>query len=94
MPEAFIISLVVASVLLVVNGLVGLAVEGSERTEIAGVFAAGWLTLVEGLGFFALWGVDSFSSGLALGIGFVAIGLGMVSLPFVHREFQRGSVGR
>ena len=91
-PE--IVSLVVAAVALTVNGLVGLGVEGSHRTKIAGVFAAGWLTLMEGLGFLALWGLDSFAHGLALGIGFVAIGLGIVSLPIVHREFQRSSAGQ
>ena len=88
MSSASIVSVSVAVVALVINGLVGLGVEGSKRTKMTGVFAAGWLTLVEGLGFFALWSV-SFAHGLELGIGFVAIGLGIVSLPIVHREFQR-----
>ena len=91
MPASSIVSVAVAAVALVVNGLVGLGVEGSKRTEIAGVFAAGWLMLVEGLGFFALWYLVSFAHGLALGIGFVTIGLGILGLPFVHREFQRAS---
>ena len=94
MPDSSIVSVAVAVVALIVNGIVGLGVEGSKRTKIAGVFAAGWLTLMEGLGFFALWWLVSFAHGLALGIGFVAIGLGIVSLPIVHREFQRASVDR
>ncbi len=85
------IALTVAFVALVVNGLVGLGVEGSKRTTIAGVFAAGWLTLIEGLGFLALWWSVSFPHGLALGIGFLVLGLGIVGLPIAHREFQRGS---
>ncbi len=89
MSSASIVSVSVAVVALVINGLVGLGVEGSKRTKMAGVFAAGWLTLMEGLGFFALWGLASFAHGLELGIGFVAIGLGIVSLPIVHREFQQ-----
>ncbi len=94
MLESSIVSLAVAVAALIVNGLVGLGVEGSKRTEIGGVFAAGWLMLMEGLGFLALWWLASFAHGLELGIGFVAIGLGIVSLPIVHREFQRGSAGR
>ena len=90
---AWIVSVSVASALLVVNGLVGLGVEGSKRSKISGVFAAGWLMFMEGLGFFALWYFDSFAYSLALGIGFVAIGLGIVSLPFVHRELERASDG-
>ena len=78
---------------LTVNGLVGLGVEASKRTKIPGVFAAGWLTLMQGLGFWALWGLDSFAHGVVLGIGFIALGLGMVSLPIVHREMERGSGG-
>ncbi len=92
MPE-WIVSVGVAVVALIVNGLVGLGVEGSKRTEMGGVFAAGWLTLMEGLGFIALWWFVSFAHGLELGIGFVVIGLGIVSLPIVHREFQRASAG-
>ena len=94
MPDSSIVSVAVAVVALIVNGIVGLGVEGSERTKIAGVFAAGWLTLMEGLGFLALWWLVSFAHGMALGIGFVAIGLGIVSLPIVHRELQRASAGR
>jgi hypothetical protein len=81
----------VAVVALIVNGIVGLGVEGSKRTKIAGVFAAGWLTLMEGLGFLAVWGLDIFPHALALGVGFIAIGLGIVSLPVVHREFERAT---
>ncbi len=90
----WIASVAAAVVALIVNGLVGLGVEGSKRTEIGGVFAAGWLMLTEGLGFIALWGLDAFAYGLVLGIGFIAIGFGIVSLPIVHREFHRGSAGR
>ena len=90
----WIVSVAVAVVALIVNGLVGLGVEGSKRTQIAGVFAAGWLTLVQGLGFFAVWCFDAFPHCLALGIGFVALGLGIISLPIVHREFERASEGR
>ncbi len=93
MPE-WVVCIVVGSAALVVNGLVGLGVEGSKRTEIGGVFAAGWLMLMEGLGFLALWGLDAFAYGLVLGIGFVAIGFGIVSLPIVHREFHRASADR
>ena len=86
-------SIVVVFVALIVNGLVGLGVEGSKSTKIPGVFAAGWLMLVEGLGSLALWGFDSsFAHALAIGIGFISIGVGIVSLPIVYREFQRASV--
>ena len=90
MPE-WVAAIAVGFAALVVNGLVGLGVEGSKRTKIPGVFAAGWLMLMEGLGFLALWGLDAFAYGLVAGIGFVAIGLGIVSLPIVHREFHRAS---
>ncbi len=93
MPD-WIISSSVVVVALIVNGLVGLGVEGSKRTKIGGVFAAGWLMLMEGLGCLALWSLDAFPHGLLMGIGFVAIGLGIVSLPIVHREFERASDGR
>ena len=93
MPDSSIVSVAVAFAALIVNGLVGLGVEGSKRTKIAGVFAAGWLMLMEGLGFIALWYLVSFAHGLALGIGFVVIGLGIVGLPIVHRELQRASDG-
>ena len=86
-----IVSIVAGFVALVVTGLVGLGVEGSERTKISGVFAAGWLTLMEGVGFIALWGLDALAHGLVLGVVFVAIGIGIVSLPIAHREFQRAS---
>lgn len=92
MSTSSIVSIAVAFVALIVNGLVGLGVEGSKRTKMSGVFAAGWLTLVEGLGFLALWSMDSLAHGLLMGVCFIAIGLGIVSLPIVHREFQRGSV--
>ncbi len=93
MPDSSIVSVAVAFVALIVNGLVGLGVEGSKHTKIGGVFAAGWLTLIEGLGFLALWWSVSFAHGLELGIGFLVLGLGIVGLPIAHREFQRGSAG-
>ena len=89
---AEIISLLVAASCLLVSGLVGLGVEGSQRTKIGGVFAAGWLTLMEGLGLLALWGLEAFAHGLVLGVGLAAIGFGIISLPLVHREMQKQTV--
>ena len=88
-----IVSAGVVVAALIVNGIVGLGVESSKRTNIAGVFAAGWLTFMEGLGFIALWSLDSFAHGLALGVGFVVLGLGIVTLPIVQRELKRASAG-
>ncbi len=90
MPE-WIVSAVVVLVALVVNGLVGLGVEGSTRSKIGGVFAAGWLMLMEGLGFLALWSLDAMPYGLLAAVGFIAIGIGIVSLPIAHRELERTS---
>ena len=93
MPS-WIVASGVAIVLLIVNGLVGLGVEGSERTKIPGMFAAGWLMLIEGIGFLLVWWLDSFAYGVPLGVGFIVIGFAIVSLPIVHREFERTSVDR
>ncbi len=93
MPE-WIASSAIVLAALIVNGLVGLGVENSERSKIGGVFAAGWLLLMEGLGFLALWSLDAFPHGLLAGVGFIAIGIGIVSLPIAHRELERSSDGR
>ncbi len=94
MPETILISLAPAFIFLVVNGLVGLGAENSKRSDIPGVLAAGWLTFVEGLGFLAAAFAVDYPYGLELAIGFLSIGLGIVSLPIVHREFLKATAER
>lgn len=86
-PEIF--SLIIAGIGLLVSGLVALGVEGSEKTEISGLFAAGWLALIQGMGFLGLGSFGYLKYGVLMGIGFMAIGLAIISLPIAHRELQR-----
>ncbi|MHC5063675.1 MAG: hypothetical protein ACYTG5_06850 [Planctomycetota bacterium] len=88
MTGASVVSICVAFVGMLAAGLVGLGVEGSKRTHMSGVFAAGWIMLVEGLGFVTVAYVDTLAHGVLMGVCFGAIGLGIISLPIVNRELH------